>query len=135
MWPFRRKPSLPPPDNIVQGGDCARFSSELDQWEFEIDGVEFTLSGRNFDENAFEWARAVLVDKCKLESEIDQHVVQVLDGWSFNASSRHLLSISLDDYGAEGYSDLAYIGDDSWGDYGVNVILGDGRIIDAYGGD
>lgn len=135
MWPFRKKPGLPPPADVIQGDDCAKFSTALDQWEFEIEGTEFTLSGRTFDPQAFSWARTALGDMRRLQTEIDQRVLQALDGWSFDVTTRELLSVCLDDYVSEGQFDLAFVGDDSWGDYGVNVILADGRIIDAYGGD
>ncbi len=71
----------------------------------------------------------------KLEPEIDRQVVEVLDGWPCGVSKRRLLSVSLDDFALEGQFDLAFVGDDSWGDFGVNVIIADGKIIEAYGGD
>ena len=135
MWPFSKKPVLPPPDDIVQGNDRAQFSTPLGHWEFEIDGTEFTLSGRTFDPQAFSWARTALADMRRLQPEIDQRVLQVLDGWPCDVATRELLSVSLDDYASEGPIDLGFVGDDSWGDFGVNVILADGKIVDAYGGD
>ena len=31
--------------------------------------------------------------------------------------------------------DVAFGGDETWGDFGVNVIVTDGAIVDSYGGD
>ncbi|MCF7675115.1 MAG: hypothetical protein K9N23_22695 [Akkermansiaceae bacterium] len=135
MWPFRKKPVSPPPEDVVRGDDRAHFSTVLDCWEFEVDGTEFTLSGRTFDPQAFAWARAALAEMTGLAAEIDQHVLQPLDGWPCEVASRRLLSIGLDDYANAGRIDLAYVGDDSWGDFGVNVILADGKVVEAYGGD
>lgn len=135
MWPFRKKPVIPPPADIVQGEDRAQFSTTLDHWGFEIDGTEFTLSGRMFDPQAFTWARTALADMRRLQPEIDQRVLRVLDGWPCDTATRELLSVSLDDYASEGQINLAFVGDDSWGDFGVNVILAGGKIVDAYGGD
>jgi hypothetical protein len=135
MWPFRKKLVLPPPADIVHGDDRAQFSTTLDHWEFEIDGTEFTLSGRTFDSQAFSWAITALADMRRLQPEIDQRVLQVLDVWPCDVETRELLSVSLDDYASEGRFDLAFVGDDSWGDFGVNVILAGGKIVDAYGGD
>lgn len=135
MWPFRKKSVLPLPADIIHGDDRAQFSTALNHWEFEIDGTEFTLSGRTFDSQAFSWARTVLADMRRLQSEIDQRVLQNLEGWPCDVATRQLLSVSLDDYASEGQIDLAFVGDDSWGDYGVNVILAGGEIVAAYGGD
>lgn len=117
------------------GDDWAKYSTTLEEWEFELDGTEFTLSGREFDPQAFEWARTALVDMRRLLPEIDREVLKNLDGDSCDVSTRELLSVSLDDYASKGEINLAFTGDDSWGDFGVNVILAGGKIVDAYGGD
>lgn len=135
MWPFRKKQALPPPENIVLGDDRAFYSTTLDQWEFEIDATEFSLSGREFDSDAFAWAREAISSITRLDAEIDRHVLDVLDGWPCDVSTRHLLSVSLDDFASERQFNIAYVGDDSWGDFGVNVIVADGKVIEAYGGD
>jgi hypothetical protein len=70
-----------------------------------------------------------------LEAEIDRHVLEVLDGSPCNVATRHILSVSLDDYLSAGHLDIAYVGDDSWGDFGVNVIVANDKVIEAYGGD
>jgi hypothetical protein len=43
--------------------------------------------------------------------------------------------VDLDHYGKSKTIDMAFAGDDSWGDFGVNVIITDGKIVDTYGGD
>ena len=134
MWPFNKK-EVQPSLNIISGDDRAWFSTALNHWDFEIDGIEFTLSGRSFDSRAFGWAREAISSIHCLESEIDKHVLNVLEGSSFDVATRHILSVSLDDYSSEGQLDIAYVGDDSWGDFGVNVIVANGKVIEAYGGD
>jgi hypothetical protein len=135
MWPFRKKQILPPPEDVISGDDRASYSTTLDQWDFEIDGIEFTLSGREFDSRAFAWAREGVPTIKRLETEIDRHVLEALNGWPCDVATRHLLSVSLDDYSSDGHFDLAYVGDDSWADFGVNVIVADGQVIESYGGD
>lgn len=135
MWPFRKKPALPPPADVVVGSDRATFDSKIEQWEFEIAGVQFTLSGREFNPLAFHWARTALAEIRRLETQIDKRVLDQLEEWPCNQSARKLLCVSLDDYASEGLIDLTYIGDESWGDFGVNVIAANGEIVDAYGGD
>lgn len=135
MWPFCKKQVLPPPEDIVMGGDRASFSTSLDQWEFEIDGTEFTISGRDFDNRAFTWARETAASIKQLKSEIDRQVLEVLYGWPCDVSTRRILSVCLDDFASERQAELAFVGDDSWGDFGVNVIIAGGKVIEAYGGD
>lgn len=135
MWPFRKKQVLPTPEDVVLGTDRAWFLPSMNQWMFEVDGTEFTLSGREFDTRAFSWAREALGSIQALGSEIDRRVLQAIDGWPCDASARHLFSVGLDEYASEARIHLMYFGDDTWGDYGVDVILCGGEIIDAYGGD
>jgi hypothetical protein len=135
MWPFTRKPVPPPPADFIVGNHRATYSPTLEEWEFEMENIEFTLSGREIDPQAFQWAQAALLDIKRLLPEIDREVLKVLEDGPCNAAARELLSVSLDDYASEGQIDLAFVGDDSWGDFGVNVILADGKIVDAYGGD
>jgi hypothetical protein len=135
MWPFRKKQILPRPDDVISGDNRAFYSTLLKGWDFEIDGIEFSLSGREFDIRAFEWARKEMETIGRLENEIDGHVLEVLDGYPFDIEARHLFAISLDDYLSEGQLNLSFVGDDSWADFGVNVIVANGRVVGAYGGD
>jgi len=43
MWPFRKKQVQPRPEDVVVGSDHATYSTTLDQWEFEIDGLSFAI--------------------------------------------------------------------------------------------
>ena len=134
MWPFRKIVVQTPP-NVISGDDRAWFSTTLNQWDFKIDGTDFTLSGREFDIRTFAWAREAISLIRRMETEIERHVLEVLDGSPFDVTTRHILSVSLDDYSSAGNLDIAYVGDDSWGDFGVNVIVANGKVIEAYGGD
>lgn len=135
MWPFRKKPVLPPPDDVIVGNDRATYDPQTDQWEWVLEGVEFTLSGRDFDPAAFQWARTGLKDIQQLQPTLEDRVLEQLKGWPCNPATQRLLCVSLDDYASDHELDLAYVGDESWGDYGVNVILVDGNIVDVHGGD
>ena len=78
--------------------------------------------------------RGNLIDR-QLKEEIDQHVLRELEGRPCDAATRELLTVSLDDYSSEGKIGLAFVGDDSWGDFGVNVVLAGGKVLESYGGD
>ena len=135
MWPFQKKKSSPLPENISKGGMTARYDVQLKHWVFECEDIEFNLSGIPFDENAFEWAKATAAIIRKLEGSIQKKVSECLEGWPCNKAAGKILCVDLDDYRESKTFDLAFVGDETWGDYGVNVIITDDIIVDVYGGD
>jgi hypothetical protein len=135
MWPFSKKRETIVPDDVVFEGNRARYSSTLDCWELTLDDVDFTCSGISFDTRVFGWADAALSVIRRLEEEIDKRVIKELEGWPCDVSKRELLCVALDAYTESRTLDLSYVGDDSWADFGVNVIIRDGVIEDSYGGD
>lgn len=74
MWPFTKKPAAPPPDDVVVGQDRAHYDAQVGQWEFVVDGVEFTYSPLTFPPEAFQWAHAEVVHIKRLWHEIDRRV-------------------------------------------------------------
>lgn len=135
MWPFTRKSSAPPLANVTKDGVIARYDCQLKQWVFQTDGIEFYLSGIPFDENAIGWAKEAAAVIHTLEPTMRARVLEFLEGWPCNKSEAKILCVDLDGYGTEKTFDVAYIGDDSWGDFGVNVIIANGEIVDVCGGD
>lgn len=97
--------------------------------------MEFRLTGRDFDCRAFDWAREAILSIRQLDEQIDKHVLQELEGSPCDAAKRQLLAVSLDDFSPEGKIELAFVGDDSWGDFGVHVVLAGGKVLESYGGD
>ncbi len=135
MWPFRKKPALPLPDDVVFEGVRATYDPRFKTWGFEMAGVSFTFAPRDFPTAAFEWGRAAIQDYERLRDEMEKHVMAQLDGWPCNKEAWCLLSVALDEYPTGGKMNFTFVGDDSWGDYGVSVIVVGGRIVAAYGWD
>jgi hypothetical protein len=134
MWPFKKSKATPPND-VSYGEMTARYDTQLEDWGIEWEGLEFHVTGIPFNEAAFDWARdaAKVIDA--LRPEIVARVMTCLDGWPCDKTKAEILSVDLDDYGTERRMDIAFTGDDSWGDFGVNAIVTDGKIVDVYGGD
>ena len=113
----------------------ARYDAKLRHWAFELDGIEFNLSSVPFDENAFEWAKQASAVIRALDGQIRARVFECLQSWPCDKTKAEILCVDLDEYGKSKTIDLAFVGDETWGDFGVNVIITDGKIVDAYGGD
>jgi hypothetical protein len=113
----------------------AKYDVLLEYWEFEYGGLEFHIRGIPFNEAAFEWARRAASVIRTLDAEIRERVMECLQGWPCDKTKAEVLCVDLDEYGKSKTIDLAFTGDDSWGDFGVNVIITNGKIVDAYGGD
>jgi hypothetical protein len=135
MWPFGKRTSNPPPEDVLSGEMMARYDGKLKYWVFQCDGVEFNLSGIPFNQRAFDWAREARAIIRSLDGQMRARVTQCLEGWPCDKTKADILSVDLDDYAESKTMDIAFIGDESWGDFGVNVIITDGKIVDAYGGD
>jgi|GEM_PF-2552067 len=135
MWPFRKKHSNKAPKEVFKDGTTARYDSKLDSWTFELEEVEFHLSGIQFKEEAFDWARQVVVVVRSLDQQIKKSVAGCLEGRPCNTDAAQIFWVNLDDYKTSKTFDLAFGGDDSWGDFGVNVIVTDGKIVNVFRGD
>jgi hypothetical protein len=134
MWPFKKSKATPPAD-FTRGDITAKYDERLEYWEFELDGLEFHIREIPFNEAAFDWAREAAPVIRRLTAEIRTRVMECLQDWPCDKSKAEILCVDLDDYGKSKTIDIAFTGDDSWGDFGVNVIITDGKIVDAYGGD
>jgi hypothetical protein len=132
MWPFKKEP--PPPD-VSNGGMTARYDVKLKHWVFVCDGIEFNLSGVPFDQRAFDWAKEAAAVIRSLDAPMRAQVMECVGDWPCDKSKAEILSVDLDEYAESKTMDVAFVGDDSWGDFGVNVIITNGKIVDAYGGD
>jgi len=134
MWPFRKKSSNPHPPDITSGGMTARYDAKLEHWVFECDGIEFNLSGLPFNPQAFDWAKEAASMIRSLNRELRARVGECLGDFG-DETKAEILSVDLGKYGESKTMDIAFIGDESWGDFGVNVIVDHGKIADVYGGD
>jgi hypothetical protein len=135
MWPFGKKIISPPPEDVNGDGMTAHYDVKLKHWIFHFDGVEFNLSGIPFNVAAFGWAREAAAIIRSQGSHIRSRVMECLEGWPCDEAKAEILSVDLDEYSDSKTFDIAFVGDESWGDFGVNVIIADGKIVDAYGGD
>jgi hypothetical protein len=135
MWPFSKKNLSPPPADFSKDGMTAKYDTNLKEWTFENEGIEFSLSGILFDENVFQWSKEASAIIQKLEGQIKVRVEECLEGWPCNKTSAKILVVNLDGYRESKSMDIAFVGDETWGDFGVNVIITNGQIEDVYGGD
>jgi hypothetical protein len=134
MWPFGGKSRNPPPEDVTAGGMTARYDAKLKHWVFQCDSIEFNISGIPFNQAAFDWAKEGATTIGSLETEIRARVVKCL-GDSGDRTKAEILSVDLDDYTNSKTMNIAFVGDESWGDFGVNVVIANGKITDVYGGD
>jgi hypothetical protein len=135
MWPFSKPATSSQPAEVSRDGLTARYDSRIQRWVFQCQGIPFWLSDPSFNEQAFAWAgEAVPVIK-NLEDPIRKKVAECLEGWECDLKSAELLCVSLDDYDENQILELEYVGNDSWGDMGVTVIITRGKITDVHGGD
>lgn len=99
------------------------------------DGIEFCRTGVPFNESTFEWAKEVAPIIHGLEEQSRKKVLEYIEGWDFDESTTRLLSVDLDEYGNSMSLHQRYVGDESWGDVVVTVVITNGEIVDVYGDD
>jgi len=133
MWPFGSKPSLPEP--ISRGDTTARYDGQLKGWVIVRDGIDFNLPGPLLDDSAFDWVKEAASVIHGLEAEIRARVMDCLVEWPCDKTKAKISCVYLDEYPGTKTIDLDFLGDESWGDLGIHVIVGDGRIVNAYGED
>jgi hypothetical protein len=134
MWPFK-KSRAEPPAPFSRGDMTARYHEVLKVWEFSLDAVDFNIAGLPFNEAAFDWAREAIPTIRKLNEEIRAKVMDYLEDSPCDKTKAKMLVVDLDDYGTSKTIMIAFTGDESWGDYGIDVIIEDGKIVDVSGGD
>lgn len=133
MWPFKKKQ---PREEVTVEGVTARPMVSHDSWEFTVDGFDFMIDGKDLDPRAIQWAKeAALVTK-SLEPEIIKAVRESVEGHDeLDLDSAKLVIVDLSGFGKDRYFSATYVGNESWGDIGVDVTIQDGRIIAADAGD
>jgi hypothetical protein len=73
-----------------------------------------------------------------LDEEFESIKVEVrknLEGWCDWDGDPELIGIEVSDLIESGQIDASFVGDDSWGDLGVNVLLKNGKVTGSYAGD
>jgi len=112
----------------------AYYDELLESWAFQWAGIEFNITGIPFNQDAFDWAREVASMIRTLDAEILARIMDCLEDWPCDKTKVEVLYVDLDDYEKSKTVDIAFTGDNSWGEFGVNVIITDGKINDAYNG-
>lgn len=132
MWPFKKKQ---PREEVTVEGVTAK-SMARDSWEFSVDGLDFMITGKEFDPRAIQWAKDAALEISRLEPEMVKAVRESLEeAEELDLGSAKLFIVDLSEYGKDRYFSVTYVGDDSWGDMGVDVTIQDGKIISADAGD
>ncbi len=134
MWPFKKTPL---PDLVTVEGVTAIFSGVTRQWEFMVDGIDFTYDHREFDQAVVGWARTAAPSIQEMTEAIlaAGRAAVAHHGGLLRAETAEILSADLSEYASDGYIGVAVVGDDSRGDLGVTVTLKDGEILAADAGD
>ena len=132
MWPFKKKQ---PREEVTVEGVTAKPMAR-DSWEFSVDGLDFMITGKEFDPRAMQWAKDAALEISRLEPEMVKAVRESLEeAEELDLGSAKLFIVDLSEYGKDRYFSVTYVGDDSWGDMGVDVTIQDGKIISADAGD
>jgi hypothetical protein len=126
---------MEPPAPVSRGEVTAKYHEVLKSWSFSLDGVDFSIAGLPFNEAAFDWARESLPVIRKLDAEIRAQVMNYLEDSACDKTKAEMLSVDLDDYGKSKTIMIAFTGDDSWGDFGIDVTIVGGRFVEVTGGD
>jgi hypothetical protein len=133
MWPFGSKPELPEP--IMRGDLTARCDAQRKGWIIDRDGIEFYLPGLLLDESAFDWVKEAASTVDALDAEMRARVMDCLVEWPCDKTQARISCVYLDEYPGAKTINVDFLGDESWGDLGVHVIISDGKIVNAYGED
>ena len=133
MWPFTKRNADSKTASVSIGQIVATLGR--DGWSFS-DGVhDYTMyENDNFDQlivdklpNVREWI-------ANLEDEINAIINEHVGDWGLESDDRDVVSIDVSRFADENQIDVAY-GCDQWADYGVNIVITDGKITESYGGD
>lgn len=133
MWPFKKSP--PPPAPVSRNGLTATYNADLKRWTFCCEGIEFWLSGATFREAAFDWAGDAAATVRELADQIRPHVKEELDGCLADPRKAHISRIDLDEYPGAQTLSVEFVGDETWGDLGVEVVITRGVVVASYAGD
>ena len=135
MWPFSKRADKPRPANVHCDGTTAHYDTQFNKWAFRVDGIEFMFKGVQFDPVVTSWARESSATIRGLEGPLRACVMEWLKEWPCDHSRAEIVAVDLSKYTDSRTFDIAFAGDESWGDFGVNVIVKDGQIFDSYAGD
>ncbi len=135
MWPFRNSPKEAAPEHTWGDGTVARYNSRLNFWSFSHDKIEFTLSRVAIDPAALDYAKEILALIRTMDADLKGRVEQELGDWPCDKSKAHIAVVDLSEYAKLRKFDAEFFGDESWGDFSITIIVAEGKITDAYGGD
>ena len=136
MWPFSKKARDKPTPTIKVGETLIKWDNDFHWWEFAIDGEFYSLSDNPvFDSKIIDNLPKVHQWINDLETDIDKEVSKQLEGWCEWGGKKHVISIDVSWLIEKDQVDVSYAGDDSWGDFGINVVITGGEIDHVYAGD
>lgn len=133
MWPFKIR-GVDKRTPIVSLGEIVATWDE-DGWSFSDGRHDFTM----YENDTFD---SSIVDKLpnakkwilNLQTEIDAIINEHVGDWGLGKDNRDIVAIDVSRLADENQIDVAY-GCDQWADYGVNVVITNGKITESYGGD
>lgn len=106
-----------------------------DGWSFTDGLVDFTMyENDTFDSSIVDKLPDVKTWISNLHCEIDAIINEHVGGWGLENDDRGIVSIDVSRLATEKQVDVAY-GCEQWADYGVNIVISNGKIVESYGGD
>ena len=135
MWPFGKSIRSSVQELRLSDDVVARYNAKLEFWSFRYDGVEFSVSSPQLQENVLLEAKESLRVVRSLDHELRKKAEEELAEWPCDKSKAHVAVIGLTDFAAAAVIEVALTGDETWGDLALDVVIKEGKIIDVCVGD
>jgi len=135
MWPFRKSDHAPALARRLGDDVVARYNAELHVWSFRHKGVEFSVSSSQLRDDTLIRADESLAIVRSLDRDLRKKVEEELADWPCDKSKTHVALIDLGDFVTPELIEVTLVGDESWGDLAVDVVVKEGEITDVIVGD
>ncbi|QDT03048.1 hypothetical protein K227x_14270 [Rubripirellula lacrimiformis] len=133
MWPFQNRESKKRTPCVSIGDIVATWGQ--DGWSFSDGTIDFTMYENDiFDTSILHKLPDLRTWISNLQTEIDAIINEHVADWGLERDDREIVAIDVSRLATENQVDVAY-GCEQWADYGVNIVITNGRITESYGGD
>ena len=136
VWPFNRNAAVEKTIPSVTIGNVSVFWRD-GFWSFvDTNGeYDFTLyENAEFHDSILEKIPAAKAWINDLKPEINKIIDEHVGDWGLERDDRSVVGIDVSNLAEENQIDVAF-GCEQWADYGVNIVITNGKITESYGGD
>jgi hypothetical protein len=140
MWPFSPKSPAPCP-SVTKGEVRAWWDAQAKCWDIR-DGVhDYSVNSAELDIALFDQLPTVRELLQDLDSDIDAEIRKRFEGpQSFEGTldwsgKKEVVCIYLSEFFSKQEVEVAYAGDDEWGDLLVTVLIRDRKVVGSYADD